>query len=88
MVSSSGTLQYKSPPASAANGLAEWKITYKYTYTLVAYPSTTAVQYLTITLKNVCLLSRFTSPSSQNAIYYQDGSNTPTPVTAFSYTSD
>jgi len=52
------------------------------------YPSKEAVQIFSVTLLNLCLTSRFTSPSSQAAIYYEDGSNNPETIAAFTYTSD
>lgn len=69
-------------------GLEKITLGYKITATFINYPNKTAVQYLTITLLNVCVTSRFTNPSAQAAVYYEDGSNVLTAVGAFTYTSD
>jgi len=63
-------------------------VNYRITATFTAWPATTAVQYLTITLNNVCMTTSFTSLSTQNSFYYQDGSNSAdtTSATAFTYT--
>jgi hypothetical protein len=61
---------------------------FRITATFDNYPSKKATQNLKITLNNLCAASRFTSPSSQALIVYQDGSNVATSVTAFTFTSD
>jgi len=88
VAATTGVLTYKAPPASFMTGQSEMKLKYRITAKFDNYPSKTAVQYLTITLSNVCLLSRFTSPSTQAAKYYEDGSNAADSVTDFTYTSD
>jgi hypothetical protein len=88
VASTTGVLTYKSPPASIMNGQAQMLLNFKIIATFDNFPSQTQVMYLKITLNNPCALSRFTNPSSQAAIYYQDGINVATSVPAFTYASD
>jgi hypothetical protein len=62
--STTGTLTYKPPPASFLGGLSIMTVNYRLTATFNAWPATTAVQYLTITLNNICMSTLFTSPST------------------------
>lgn len=86
MNSASGVLTYKPPAASALSGLSTMTVNYRITATFTAWPVTTTVGYLTITLNNVCMTTKFTAASTQNSIYYEDGSNAAQAITAFTFT--
>jgi hypothetical protein len=82
----SGILTYKSPPASFMNGLTIMTVNCRLTATFVSWPAKTVVQYLTITLNNVCATTSFTAVSTQAAYTYEDGSSATDSITAFTYT--
>jgi hypothetical protein len=60
-------------------------VNYKLTASFNAWPVKLTVQYLTITLNNICMTTKFTSMSTQSAITYEDGSSSTYAFTAFSY---
>lgn len=82
----SGVLTYTPPPASFLNGLTTMTVNYRLTATFTAWPAKTIVQYLTITLNNICATTAFTAASTQAAYTYEDGSSTTYAFTAFTYT--
>jgi hypothetical protein len=86
-VSSAGVLSYTPPPGSFMNGNAYMDVNYKVRATMNQFPSKTLDNYFTINLNSLCATYRLDGASTQAAINYEDGSNTSTAVTGFTYTS-